>query len=185
MNLWQYIKANFKDKRIRNILCIIGIVMGMVLFISVNLFAITYESLIIKSFSPLTGYNQIVQRGTSFSRMFPYQSLMDESVYNDLSTNPEFSAAEIYPVYFKRIYEYSDNKSMNQNILFGLPYTEMDEFFTDLEIEFGYWPSNENETVIGNDLMDEFGFQVSDTIFVKGKNYTISGISQDNQKDGH
>lgn len=150
--------------------------MGMVLFISVNLFAITYESLIIKSFSPLTGYNQIVQRGTSFSRMFPYHSLMDETVYDDLSTNPDFSAAEIYPVYFKRIYEYSDNKSMNQNILFGLPYSEMDKFFTDLEIEFGGWPGTENETVIGNDLMDEFGFQVADTISVKGKNYTISGI---------
>ena len=117
MKIRHYIKANFKDKRIRNILCIIGIVVGMVLFISVNLFSLTYESLIIKSFSPLNGYNQIVQRGTSFSRMFPFQSTINESVYDDLASNPEYITADIYPVYFRRIYDYSDNKSMNQNIL--------------------------------------------------------------------
>ena len=176
MKIRHYIRANFKDKRVRNILCIIGIAVGMVLFISVNLFSLTYESLIIKSFSPLNDYNQIVQRGTSFSRMFPYQSLINESVYDDLSSNPEYSSAEIYPVFFRRLYDYSDNKSMNQNILFGLPFPVMNGFFTDLELENGLWPENENETVIGNDLLDEFGFQVSDKILVNGKNFTISGI---------
>ncbi|MHA1112360.1 MAG: ABC transporter permease [Promethearchaeota archaeon] len=176
MKLRHYIRANFKDKRFRNILCVVGIVVGMILFMAVNLFSLSYESLIFKAFSPLEDYNQIVQRGTSFSRMLPYNSVINESVYDELEINASFDALDIYPVYFKRTDEYSNNKSLNTNIVFGLPYADMAEFFINLKLANGTWAQHENHTVIGYDLVYEYKFEIGDLLLVKGKNYTISGI---------
>jgi ABC-type lipoprotein release transport system permease subunit len=176
MKLGTYIKANFKDKRYRNILCVTGIIVGIILFINVNLFSLNYESLIFNAFAPLKEYNQIVQRGTSFSRMLPYYSEINESVYDDLKIDPEFSFMDLYPVYFKRTFDYSENKSLNQNIVFGMPYLEMENFFTELELAEGNWPQHENHTVIGYDLKAQYGFNVGDSLLIEGKNYTISGI---------
>lgn len=176
MNLRQYIRANFKDKRFRNILCVVGIVVGMVLLISVNFFSLSYEHLIFKAFSPIEDYNQIVQRGTSFSRMLPYNSIINQSVHDDLVANPSFDSLDIYPTFIKRTHEYSDNKTLNQNIVFGLSFDKMAEFFSNLKLTEGTWAQNENHTVIGYDLVAQLGFTVGDSLLVKGRNFTISGI---------
>ena len=176
MNLRQYIRENYKEKRFRNILCIVGIVVGMILLISVNLFSASYNHLIFKAFSPIEDYNQIVQRGTSFSRMLPYNSIINESVYDDLAINPSFDSLDIYPTYIKRTHEYSDNKSLNQNIVFGISFGKMAEFFSNLKLAAGNWAQNENHTVIGYDLVVQLGCEVGDSLLVEGKNFTISGI---------
>ncbi|MBN2155195.1 MAG: ABC transporter permease [Candidatus Lokiarchaeota archaeon] len=179
MNMRHYIRANFKDKRFRNILCILGIMVGLILFIVVNFFSLSYESLIIKAFSPIQNYNQIVQRGTSFSRMLPYYSYINESVYDEMELNPDFASADIYPTALKRITDYSEDKYLDKNIVFGIPNGKMGSFFSSLSIAEGTWVQNETQVVIGYDLNHQYGFTVGDLLVLEGKNYTISGVLEE------
>lgn len=86
MKFNQYIFNNLTQKKVRTILCIIGIATSLVSSTVMALLTDYYSSRTSTFFRPFPEFDEVLERGTNFIQLIPVGSTIDLEVKSDLDT---------------------------------------------------------------------------------------------------
>ena len=79
MRIRSYWTNNFKLRKGRTLLCLLGVILGTVNLMVIMIVADRYTLITQGFFTPFASYDQIVEQGTNYFQMVPAGSLIDEN----------------------------------------------------------------------------------------------------------
>ncbi|MHA1819819.1 MAG: ABC transporter permease [Promethearchaeota archaeon] len=151
-----------------------GIILGIILFMVINIFTERYGTIVNNFFKPFDNNYSVVEKNSNFVQIMPFNSKINESIYQNMINNPEYANIKIIPVLFMQSTAFTNN-SFNFNVIFGVPLEKMKDLFENWKLKVGKWPNSTDEVVLGNTFYYN-GFNIGQNISLNNKTYRISGI---------
>ncbi|WP_457559319.1 FtsX-like permease family protein [Candidatus Harpocratesius sp.] len=150
MKFSQYIFNNLTQKKIRTLLCVIGIATSLVSSTVMALLTDYYSSRTSTFFQPFPEFDEVLERGTNFIQFIPVGSTIDLDVKSelDLYFNIDSIPLLIVP-------NNEDLLSLYNNYIYGVPFLQQQSLFHKIYLQMGRWPQNSNEIVVGNEYLDK------------------------------
>ncbi len=151
--------------RLRTILTILGVAIGIALVTGLSAFAEGIEGIINNEMSYLSGLITVSQEGSSWMS-FQYSEL-DESIGEEISDLP--GVERVAGIVF--------GSASGVGAIVGVNPTDVDMFGLDVEYKEGRaMEEDTDEVVLGSDYADETGYRTGDEIEIQGKKYEVVGV---------
>lgn len=168
MKLYKYVIKNIKNRKTRNILCILGIALSIIIVSVITIVVNQYNNILTNGFKPFKNYTQIIEKGSNYLQFAPITSL-----YSDISPEIENDYG-ITGISILFVPNEENELMMSFFMIMGILIENIPslDVFQNIGLFKGTWPNKADEIVMGLHT----NYSVGDTIYIRDEPFTLSGI---------